>query len=234
MSNNLIFRQLFDHDTWTYTYLLADAKTKEAVLIDTVKEQVERDLAILQELGLKLKYILDTHVHADHVTGAAKIRSATGAKTGLNKTAGVTCVDLALEDGEELAFGDFKIKAMATPGHTDTCMSYYTEGMVFTGDTLFVRDVGRTDFQQGSNQKMFDSIRGRLFKLPKDTLVYPAHDYRGRMVSTIAEEEALNPKVGLSRSFEHFKSEMEAMKLGPPKRLHLAVPANLKCGADET
>lgn len=230
---NLIFRQLFDYDTWTYTYLLADAVSKEAVLIDTVKEQVERDLGILKDLGLKLKYVLDTHVHADHVTGAAKLRAATGAKTGISKTAGVACADLALEDGQELAFGRFKIRAMATPGHTDTCMSFYSEGMVFTGDTLFIRDVGRTDFQHGSNQKMFESIRGRLFQLPRDTLVYPGHDYRGRMVSTIAEERELNPKVGLRRSFDHFKSEMEAMKLGPPKRLHVAVPANLKCGADE-
>jgi sulfur dioxygenase len=234
MNKNLIFRQLFDYDTWTYTYLLADTVSKEAILIDTVKEQAERDLGILRELGLKLKYVLDTHVHADHVTGAAKLRAATGAKTGLSKTAGVACADLALEDGQELSFGNFKIKALATPGHTDTCMSYYSEGMVFTGDTLFVRDVGRTDFQQGSNEKMFESIRGKLFHLPKETLVYPGHDYHGRMVSTIQEEERLNPKVGSDQTFEHFKEKMDAMKLGPPKRLHVAVPANLKCGEDES
>lgn len=234
MNKNLIFRQLFDYETWTYTYLLADSVSKEAILIDTVKEQVNRDLSILKEMGLTLKYVLDTHVHADHVTGAAKLREATGAKTGLSKNAGVTCADLALEDGQELTFGNFKVKALATPGHTDTCMSYYSEGMVFTGDTLFVRDVGRTDFQQGSNEKMFDSIRSKLFRLPKDTLVYPGHDYHGRMVSTIQEEQLLNPKVGTNHTFEHFKTEMEAMKLGPPKRLHVAVPANLKCGADET
>jgi glyoxylase-like metal-dependent hydrolase (beta-lactamase superfamily II) len=213
--------------------LLADAVSKEAVLIDTVKEQTERDLAILKELGLKLKYVLDTHVHADHVTAAARLRAATGAKTGISKAAGVACADLALEDGQELSFGEFKIKALTTPGHTDTCISYYSEGMVFTGDTLFVRDVGRTDFQQGSNQKMFDSIRGKLFQLPKDTLVYPGHDYRGHLVSTIAEEEEFNPKVGSKQTYAHFQAEMEAMKLGPPKRLHVAVPANLRCGADE-
>lgn len=230
---NLIFRQLFDYETWTYTYLLADSASKEAVLIDTVKEQSARDLGILQELGLKLKYVLETHVHADHITGAAKLREATGAKAGLSKTAGVACADVALEDGQELSFGPFTIRAMTTPGHTDTCMSYYSEGMVFTGDTLFVRDVGRTDFQQGSNEKMFASIREKLFHLPEDTLVYPGHDYRGRMMSTIAEERALNPKVGTARSFAQFEAEMKAMKLGPPKRLHIAVPANLKCGADE-
>lgn len=232
-NKNLIFRQLFDHETWTYTYLLADAASKEAVLIDTVKEQVERDLSILKELGLKLKYVLDTHVHADHVTGAAKLRAATGAKTGISKTAGVSCADLALEDGQELTFGEFKIKAMTTPGHTDTCMSFYSEGMVFTGDTLFVRDVGRTDFQQGSNQKMFESIRGKIFGLPEDTLVYPGHDYRGQTVSTVEEEKRLNPKVGKASTYDHFEAEMKAMKLGPPKRLHIAVPANLKCGADD-
>lgn len=232
MNKNLIFRQLFDYETWTYTYLLADAETKEAVLIDTVKEQVERDLGLLRDLGLKLKYVLDTHVHADHVTGAAKLREATGAKNALSKSAGVACADIALEDGQELRFGNFTLKAIATPGHTNTCMSYYCEGMVFTGDTLFVRDVGRTDFQQGSNEKMFHSIRDRLFQLPADTLVYPGHDYRGHLVSTIEEEKTLNPKVGTKNTFEQFRTEMDAMKLGPPKRLHIAVPANLKCGAE--
>lgn len=233
MKNNLIFRQLFDYETWTYTYLLADRASGEAVLIDTVKEQVERDLGVLKELGLRLKYVLDTHVHADHVTGAAKLRAATGAKTGISKAAEVACADIALEDGQELNFGPFRIQALATPGHTNTCMSFYSEGMVFTGDTLFVRDVGRTDFQQGSNEKMFNSIRSKIFGLPKETLVYPGHDYRGHMVSTVEEEERLNPKVGTAHTFEHFKGEMDAMKLGPPKRLHVAVPANLRCGADE-
>lgn len=232
MNKNLIFRQLFDYETFTYTYLLAESVSREAILIDTVKEQASRDLEILAELGLKLKYTLDTHVHADHVTGASKLRSATGAKTALSKNAGVTCADIALEDGQELRFGNFSIKAIATPGHTDTCMSFYSEGMVFTGDTLFVRDVGRTDFQQGSNEKMFASIREKLFSLPAETLVYPGHDYRGRMVSTIQEEAELNPKIGSKHSFDHFKAEMMAMKLGPPKRLHVAVPANLRCGAD--
>lgn len=231
MNKNLIFRQLFDYETWTYTYLLADSETKEAILIDTVKEQVERDLELLRELGLKLKYVVDTHVHADHVTGAAKLREATGAKTAISKNAAVTCGDIALEDGQELPFGAFRLRAIATPGHTDTCMSYYTEGMVFTGDTLFVRDVGRTDFQQGSNEKMYASIR-KLFDLPDDTKVYPGHDYRGHLVSTIREEKEWNPKAGVKKSFAEFEAAMKAMKLGPPKRLHVAVPANLRCGAD--
>jgi len=158
MKSTLIFRQLFDYDTWTYTYLLADATSKEAILIDTVKEQVERDSSLLSELGLKLKYILDTHVHADHVTGAAKLRERTGAQTGVSKVAEVKVADLALEDGQELSYGPFKLRVISTPGHTNTCLSFYSEGMVFTGDTLLIRDVGRTDFQQGSSEKMFESI----------------------------------------------------------------------------
>lgn len=227
-----LFRQLFDYETWTYTYLLADPVSKEAILIDTVREQAPRDLALLKELGLKLKYILDTHVHADHVTGAAKLKEATGARSGVAKVAGVAAAELALEDGQELAYGPFRLKVIATPGHTNTCLSFYSEGMVFTGDTLFVRDVGRTDFQQGSNEKMFDSIRNKIFSLPPDTFVYPGHDYRGHHVSTVREEQELNPKVRLRNSFADFKQQMDAMKLGPPKKLDIAVPANLRGGAD--
>jgi glyoxylase-like metal-dependent hydrolase (beta-lactamase superfamily II) len=233
MNKNLIFRQLFDHETWSYTYLLADAESKEAILIDPVKEQAERDLALLADLGLQLKYVLDTHVHADHITGAAKLKAATGARSGVSRVAGVRAAELALEDGQELSYGNFRLKVLATPGHTDTCLSFYSEGMVFTGDTLFVRDVGRTDFQQGSNEKMFASVREKLFVLPPETYVYPAHDYKGMGVSTIAEEMRLNPKVGMKNSFEEFREKMEAMKLAPPKRLQIAVPANLRGGAEE-
>ncbi len=229
---SLLFRQLFDYDTWTYTYLLADTEAKEAVLIDTVKEKVDRDLALLKELGLKLKYVLDTHVHADHITGAAKLRAATGAKTGISKNSQVTCADLLLDDGQELKFGKFTLRAIATPGHTNTCMSFYAEGMVFTGDTLFIRDVGRTDFQQGSNERMHDSITNKLFALPDDTKVYPGHDYNGQQMSTIAEEKAFNTKVGGSNTFDSFAAKMKAMKLGPPKKLDIAVPANLRCGQE--
>ncbi len=232
MAKDLIFRQLFDYETWTYTYLLADRKSGEAVLIDTVREQVPRDLALLNELGLKLKFILDTHVHADHITGAAKLREATGAKTGVSAVAEVKVADLALSDSDTLSYGPFTLKVISTPGHTNTCLSFYSEGMVFTGDTLFVRDVGRTDFQQGSNEKMFHSIREKLFSLPAETLVFPGHDYRGHEQSTIAEERAHNPKVGEKNSFEAFKAQMDAMKLGAPKRLHISVPANLLGGND--
>jgi sulfur dioxygenase len=232
MNKNLVFRQLFDYDTWTYTYLLGDSQSGEAILIDPVKERADRDLALLKELGLKLKYVLDTHVHADHITGAAKLKAATHAQSGVSQAARVPVAELALEDGQELKYGPFTLKVIATPGHTNTCMSFYSEGMVFTGDTLFIRDVGRTDFQQGSNENMFQSIREKLFGLPDETLVYPGHDYRGHQVSTIGEEKAFNPKVGVANDFESFKRQMDAMKLGPPKRLNIAVPANMRGGLE--
>jgi glyoxylase-like metal-dependent hydrolase (beta-lactamase superfamily II) len=232
MKDDLLFRQLFDYETWTYTYLLADRKSGEAVLIDPVKEKAGRDLALLSELNVKLKFLLETHVHADHVTGAARLREATGAKTGVSKAAGVAAADLALEDGQALPFGPFQLRVIATPGHTDSCLSFSCAGMVFTGDTLLVRDVGRTDFQQGSSEKLFHSIRGKLFRLPPETFVYPGHDYNGFTVSTIGEERECNEKIAMKFSFADFQAKMAAMKLGPPKRIDIAVPANLRGGAD--
>ncbi len=225
-----MLRQLFDYESWTYTYLLADPETKEAALIDTVKEQAERDLLLLKELGLKLKYILETHIHADHVTAAAILRARTGAKIALNSSAGVQIADLQLKDGDELFLGRHQIRCITTPGHTDTCMSYFSEGRVFTGDTLFIRDAGRTDFQQGSPERMYDSVTRKLFALPDETLVFPGHDYKGQTSSTIAEEKAHNSKFGGGRSLAQFKELMAAMKLGQPKKIHIAVPANLECG----
>lgn len=225
----ILFRQLLDHETWTYTYLLACPDSGEAILIDPVREQTERDLALIRDLGLTLKYVLDTHLHADHVTGSGVLRERTGARVGVSASGGVACADLQLEGGQELFFGPHPLRVIATPGHTNTCLSFYTAGRVFTGDVLFVRDVGRTDFQEGSNEKMFASI-GKLFALPPETTVYPGHDYRGFTASTIGEERALNPKVGGGISFEEFCAKMAEMKLAPPKKLHIAVPANLKCG----
>lgn len=226
----MIFRQLFDYETWTYTYLIADPESKEAALIDTVREQSARDLALLSELGLKLKFLLETHIHADHVTGAALLRKATGARVALSENAKVSCADISLKDGQKLQLGKFEIEAIATPGHTSTCTSYYVNGMVFTGDTLFVRDVGRTDFQEGSNETMFRSVTSRLFSLPENTKVYPGHDYKGHMSSSIGEEKKFNSKLGGGKKFEEFRELMMAMKLGQPKKIHIAVPANLKCG----
>lgn len=226
----MIFRQLFDYETWTYTYLIADPQTREALLIDTVKEQVERDLALLKELNLKLKYVLETHIHADHVTGSGTLRARTGAKVGVSAVAGASCADIQITDGMELSLGQHKVRAIATPGHTNTCTSYYCDGRVFTGDVLFIRDAGRTDFQEGSPESMFDSVTRKLFSLPDDTQVFPGHDYKGNTSSTIGEEKAHNPKFGGGRTLAEFKELMAAMKLGQPKKIHIAVPANLQCG----
>lgn len=227
---SLIFRQLFEAESSTYTYLLADPNSREAVIIDPVKETVERDLKLVGELGLKLCFILDTHIHADHVTGAGLLREKTGAKTAVSTGAHVDCVDLQLKEGDEISFGRFKLKAIATPGHTDSCMSYICEGRVFTGDSLMIRGTGRTDFQQGSSETLFQSITQKLFKLPPDTLVFPAHDYKGNTVSTIAEEISYNPRVGGGKNVAEFVKIMSSLKLSQPKKIHEALPANMACG----
>lgn len=233
MKQEPIFRQLFDAETSTYTYLLADPSTSEAILIDPVLEQVDRDEQLLHDLKLNLVYLLETHLHADHVTGAWKLKEKTGAKIAVSRASKAAGADIYLGDGEELRCGSFTVKALATPGHTNSCMSYFAAGRVFTGDVLFVRDVGRTDFQEGSPEAMYASIREKLFTLPDDTIVYPAHDYRGHTASTVGEEKRLNPKLGGNVSLEEFKARVAAMKLGQPKKIHLAVPANLRCGRPE-
>lgn len=229
--HDLFFRQLFDYDTWTYTYLLADPQAKEAALIDTVKEQEDRDLSLIKELGFHLKYVMDTHVHADHVTGADDIRKATGAKTVVGVASGVPCADIMLRDGEEIPLGEFKIRAIATPGHTNGCTSYLVAGRVFTGDALLIRGTGRTDFQGGSASKLFDSVTQKLFTLPDDTLVFPAHDYHGKTLSTIGEEKKYNPRLGGGKSKEEFLEIMANLHLEMPKKIQMAVPANLACGS---
>lgn len=229
-TQDLFFRQLFDCDTWTYTYLIADRETKEAALIDTVKEKVQRDLQLLKELGLKLKYVMETHVHADHVTGADDIRNATGAKGVVGFGTHVVCADIPLQDGEEISLGHFRIKVLATPGHTDGCVSYYVAGRVFTGDALLIRGTGRTDFQQGSADTLYDSITKKLFTLPDDTLVYPAHDYQGMTMSTIGEEKLYNSRIGAGKTKEAFLEIMHHLKLAQPKNIQMALPANLACG----
>jgi glyoxylase-like metal-dependent hydrolase (beta-lactamase superfamily II) len=195
MSPKTIFYQLFEHESSTYTYVIADPLTKEAAIIDSVLETVDRDLKLIEELGLKLKYILDTHIHADHITGAGEIRKRTGAKTGVSQEANVECVDIPLKDGQELLLGDKKIKAISTQGHTNSCMSFLFDGKVFTGDALLIRGTGRTDFQQGSSEKLYESVHQKLFKLPDDTQVYPGHDYRGQTSSTILEEKKIQSKI---------------------------------------
>lgn len=230
MRSDIIFHQLFEAESSTYTYIIADKKSKEAAIIDPVLETVDRDLKLIEELGLRLMYVLDTHIHADHITGAGEIRKRTQAKTAVSQEAAVDCVDIPLEDGQELLLGDKKIKVIATPGHTNTCMTYSFEGMIFTGDALLIRGCGRTDFQQGSSDKLYESVHEKLFRLPSDTTVYPGHDYRGQTSSTVGLEKQFNPRLGEAQSKEDFKKIMSELKLANPKKIHEAVPANLACG----
>lgn len=230
MKNNLIFHQLFEKETSTYTYLLADGNTKEAVLIDPVVEMADRDLKLIEDLGLKLKYVLDTHVHADHITASGEIRKRTGAKVGISSAYDMACPDLHLDDGQELSFGNFTIKVLHTPGHTSGCLSYQMDNMVFTGDALLVRGCGRTDFQEGSSEKLFHSVRDKIFGLPDDTIVFPAHDYKGFTKTSIELEKRLNPRLNLNVTKEQFVDIMANLKLAYPKKIQEAVPANLQCG----
>jgi len=227
---NLGFRQMFDYDTWTYTYLLYDLTSLEGVLIDSVKEQVERDINQITKLGIKLKYNLETHIHADHITGADDIRQKTGVEVVYGAGAAVPCSDINMKNGDELKFGEFKVKALSTPGHTDGCTSYYVEGMVFTGDALLIGGCGRTDFQQGSADTLYESVNQKLFTLPDDTLHYPAHDYKGLQVSSIGEEKKYNLRLGGGKSKPEFIEIMNNLNLAKPKRIDVSVPANMKCG----
>jgi glyoxylase-like metal-dependent hydrolase (beta-lactamase superfamily II) len=230
MASKLTVRQLMDRETCTYTYLLIDPKTRQGALIDPVKEWVDRDLELIAEMGVELLYVLETHVHADHVTSAGIIRQQTGAKIVYSAAAGVQAIDIPIHDGESLMIGSHGIKALATPGHTDGCASYLIDGAVFTGDALLIRGCGRTDFQQGSPANLYASITSKLFSLPNETVVYPAHDYNGRMTSTIGEEKTWNRSIGGGKSREEFVVLMNNLKLDLPKKINEAVPANRDVG----
>ncbi len=231
----MIFRQLFDPQSSTYTYLLADAVTREAVLIDPVFEHARRDAALVEELGLKLRFTLETHVHADHVTGASLLKRRLGSKIAISKDGGAEGGDRYLADRDRIAFGKRALEARATPGHTNGCMSYVLDdcSMAFTGDALLIRGCGRTDFQQGSAKQLFRSVRERLFSLPDECLLYPGHDYRGLTASSVGEEKMYNPRLGESIGEGDFVGYMSHLGLAHPKQMELAVPANLRCGRPE-
>ncbi len=223
-------RQYFDSESCTFTYLLFDSEKKQAVIIDPVLEQIEKDIDSINKLNLSLVGILETHVHADHITGAYNMREKTGALIYYGSESGVDGADVLLKDGDIIQVGQFDIKTIHTPGHTAGCVSYYTSGMLFTGDTLFISGTGRTDFQGGSAGQLYDSIVIKLFYYPDDTIVYPAHDYSGNTLSTIGEEKKWNPNVGIKKTKSKF-IENELKKSRPyPKKFDIAVPANMKCG----
>lgn len=229
----MIFRQLFDQATWTYTYLLADEVSREAVLIDSVVEKMPLYTQLFKELDVKLTYAMDTHVHADHVTALGTLRETFGAKAVHGATSTASGIDKLLEDGEELAFGGHRLQAIATPGHTDDSFSYLLsidgKQMVFTGDTLLIRGSGRTDFQNGDAGTQYDSIHNRLLTLPDDTVVYPGHDYRGMTESRIGEERCHNPRLQVANKQEYIEL-MDNLNLPNPKFMDVAVPANLTAG----
>lgn len=226
----MLFRQLFDKESSSYTYLIADITTQEAVLVDPVLDQFNRDLSLLKDLGLSLRYCLETHLHADRITATGRLREYTGCLGCVPENAGATCADRNIKHEEILLLGQVKIEAISTPGHTDSDMAYLVNGThLLTGDALFIRGCGRTDFQNGNSGILYDSVTQQLFNLADETLVYPAHDYRGHTVSTIGEERKLNPRFA-HKSRDEFIEFMDNLKLPMPQKIMEALPANKGCG----
>lgn len=226
----MLIRQLFDAQTFTFTYLVADGINSEAIIIDPVDTKIEQYMRLLKELNLKLKYVFDTHVHADHITAAGKLRELTNCITLLGEATGATCVSKTVSDGEKIHVGTIEFTVLETPGHTQDSFCLYTDGMIFTGDTLFVRGTGRTDFQAGNPIDQYNSIVNKIFTLPDETIIYPGHDYNGNTCTTVWEEKNFNPRLA-GKTVEEFKYIMDNLNLPNPKLMDIAVPANLACGA---
>ena len=229
---SLIFKQLFERESCTYTYLIADSKTKEAAIIDAVDIMIERDTALLKELELDLKFIIETHIHADHITSACPLKKfypEARIVMGMENVSAEACSDIMASEGHILNIGKYEIIAIETPGHTLGCMSYLVENKVLTGDALFIRSTGRCDFQGGSAESLYESIQ-KLYKLPDSTEVYPAHDYNGLSVSTIGEEKKFNSMVRESDDQKTFIDNVNNLDLSLPKKIKIAVPANQSCG----
>lgn len=230
----MLFRQLIEPDSSTYTYLLSDPDTGVTALIDPVLDTVERDLNLLQKLGLSLDFTIDTHVHADHLTGAKRLKELTGSRIVYPAMVEAVCVDIGLREGEAFRIGNLELQPLFTPGHTDHHHAYLfdngTQKMLFSGDALLIDGCGRTDFQSGDAHALYRSIHEKFFTLPGETLVYPCHDYEGRFVSTIAQEKTRNPRLGDNKSEEAFVTIMESMDLPYPRKIDFAVPGNEGCG----
>ncbi|MEL1229058.1 MAG: MBL fold metallo-hydrolase [Candidatus Neomarinimicrobiota bacterium] len=222
--------QLFDRESYTYTYLLFDSN-RQAIIIDPVLEQFDRDVSIIDSFGLNLHFIVETHVHADHITSASMLKKKFAAQIAYGSQSQVEGADLLLEDGQEIKVGNINLKTIHTPGHTKGCVSLYSpEGYVFTGDTLFIKGAGRTDFQGGSTQSSYDSIKHKLYALPNETIVYPAHDYKGLTSSTIGQEKQWNDSVNETTQLEDYIKREEQKDRPYPKKFDSAVPANSYCG----
>lgn len=230
----MIFRQLFEPNSSAYTYLVACERTREAALIDPVLETVERDLRLLNELGLTLKYTIETHIHADHVTGAARLREETGSKAAVPEKSAADHVDLPVREGEAICVGDLSLEPLYTPGHTDDHHAYLFRSAdgsrIFTGDALMIDGCGRTDFQSGDAATLYRSVHEKLFSLPDDALVFPGHDYQQRRVSSVGQEKARNPRLGGGKTIDEFVAIMNSLNLPRPKKMDVAVPANRECG----
>ncbi|KAL1418698.1 hypothetical protein MTO96_025732 [Rhipicephalus appendiculatus] len=233
MKSDVLFRQLFDQKSCTYSYLLADQNTKEAILIDPVLEQVDRDAKLINELGLRLAYAVNTHVHADHITGSGKLKEMIQNCRSVISAASKAKADDHLNPGDVFGVGCIKLEARATPGHTNGCMTYvwHEQKKAFTGDALLIRGCGRTDFQEGNPERLYDSVHSQILSLPLDYNLYPAHDYKGQTTTTVGEELKHNPR--LTKSKEEFVDIMNNLNLSYPKMIDKAVPANMVCGLHE-
>ena len=230
----MIFRQLFEPGSSTYTYLLACEETDTAALIDPVVDTATRDLEVLRDLDLTLSYSIDTHIHADHLTGAVKLKALAQSKIIYPAICDLPCMDIGAKEGEVIRIGNIELHPLFTPGHTDHHFAYLidngTQQMVFTGDALLIEACGRTDFQSGDAATLYKSIHEKLFSLPGETLVYPGHDYEGRQISTIQQEKQRNPRLGNNKPVEEFVEIMDTMDLPYPKKIDFAVPGNEDCG----
>jgi sulfur dioxygenase len=226
----MIFRQLFEPLSSTYTYLLGDPSTGQAVLIDPVIATMERDLAELHRLGLTLAYTIDTHIHADHITAALELKRAVGSKIAAPAYDRLACTDVGMEEGIPFQLGGIVLAPLHTPGHTDGHFAYLSNERVFTGDALLIEGCGRTDFQNGDADTLYRSVREKLFTLPDETIVYPGHDYQERFVSSIGQEKRRNPRLGGETTLEQFRAIMAGLKLPYPKFIDYAVPGNRQCG----
>ena len=227
----MIFRQVFDNKSSTYTYLIASAKGREAVIIDPVIENVESYIKLLQELDLKLVKVIDTHIHADHVTGASKLKQATNCYTLMGEHTPADAVEIKVKDDEIIKIDQIEIKAMYTPGHTSDSYSFLMDNYLFSGDTLLINGTGRTDFQNGSSKDAYNSIFNRLLKLPEETILYPGHDYNGKESSTIGNEKKFNPRLQV-KNVDEYVELMSNLNLAKPQLIDINVSRNIKLGAN--